>query len=388
MSQPITIPLNKPFLTGRETEYIREAVLSGKIAGDGLFTQRCQAWFRERFGFTHSLLTTSCTDALELAALVLDIREGDEVIVPAYTFVSTANAFVLRGAKLVFTDSLAEHPNIDPAQVEALITPRTRALVVVHYAGMSCDMDALLAIARRHNIALVEDAAQAIGTQHSSGKLLGSMGDLATFSFHETKNVIAGEGGMLVVNRPELMRSAEIIREKGTNRSAFFRGETARYEWIAPGSSFLPSDIIAAFLFAQLEQFDAITAMRVSRWQRYADLLQPLAASGAVLLPVVPACSSLNGNIFYLLCRSREERDALIMHLRETGIYAAFHYLCLHNSPYFRALHDGRTLPNAERFEHTLIRLPMYHELQDTEQDLVCAAITEFFAHYKQEALS
>jgi dTDP-4-amino-4,6-dideoxygalactose transaminase len=380
MSEAYHIPLNRPFLTGRETEYIREAVQSGKIAGDGVFTARCHAWMRQHLHIAHPLLTTSCTDALELAALLLDIQPGDEVIIPAYTFVSTANAFVLRGAVPVFADSSATHPNIDAAQLESLITSRTRAIVPVHYAGMSCEMDTILELATRHGLHVVEDAAQAIGARYKGNRFLGTMGTMGTFSFHETKNVIAGEGGMLAVNDESLLHRAEIIREKGTNRSAFFRGETALYEWISPGSSFLPSDIIAAFLFAQLEQFEFIQNTRLARWTRWQHLLAPLAGKGVFELPQQPAWAETNGNIFYLCCRNRHERDALIAHLRSKGIYAAFHYLALHKSPWFTTHFNNVSLPNAERFEQTLVRLPMYHQLSDAEQDYTTQCIHDFYS--------
>ena len=262
------IPFNKPYLSGNETRYIEEAVLSGKISGDGLFTKRVHAFFEQQLGFQKVLLTTSCTDALEMAALLLDIQPGDEVIVPSYTFVSTANAFVLRGAKIVFVDSTAENPNLDAAALEGLITPRTRAVVPVHYAGIACDMDAIQSVADKHQLTVVEDAAQAIDSFYK-GRPLGSIGALAAFSFHETKNIISGEGGMLAINDPRYVSRAEIIREKGTNRSSFFRGEVDKYSWVDAGSSFLPSDIIAAFLWAQLENLTDIQQRRKAIWQRY-----------------------------------------------------------------------------------------------------------------------
>jgi dTDP-4-amino-4,6-dideoxygalactose transaminase len=377
MNKPMNIPLNKPFLTGRETDYIREAVLSGKIAGDGMFTARCRNWFMQNFGMRQPLLTTSCTDALELAALLLNIGPGDEVILPAYTFVSTANAFILRGAVPVFADSSAGHPNIDAAKIEALITPRTRAIVVVHYAGMSCDMDTVMQLSAKHGIPVIEDAAQAIGSMYRGIQRLGTIGVLGAFSFHETKNIIAGEGGMLSVNDASLAERAEIIREKGTNRSAFFRGEAAKYEWLEPGSSFLPSDIISAFLFAQLEQFDSIQHNRISRWNRYTTLLSAL--SNKIVLPTVPDYADVNGNIYYICCNSISERDALIAHLRGKGIYAAFHYLCLHRSPFFAKHYTGAALQNAERFEQTLVRLPIYFGMSDEEQDYVAECIHDYY---------
>jgi dTDP-4-amino-4,6-dideoxygalactose transaminase len=385
MKAKFTIPLNKPFLTGKETTYIEQAVLSGRIAGDGSFTQRCHQFFSERYGFKHNLLTTSCSDALELAALTLNITAGDEVIVPTYTFVSTANAFALRGAKLIFADSCADHPNIDPQLLPGLITPKTKVIVVVHYAGMACSMDEIIAIAAQHNVAVVEDAAQAINSFYKKDKPLGSLGSVATFSFHETKNIISGEGGLLVVNDTRLMSRAEILREKGTNRSAFFRDEVSRYEWLMVGSSFLPSDIISAFLYAQLEHIDHIQQIRVSHWLRYTELLAPLAKSGMIALPQIPEFASLNGNIFYLLCNSRNERDQLIAYLRDYGIYAAFHYLCLHTSPYFKEKHDGRELVHAKRIEETLVRLPLYFGLTAEEQDYICECIHSFYGQNRMQ---
>ncbi|MGL5889567.1 MAG: dTDP-4-amino-4,6-dideoxygalactose transaminase, partial [Bacteroidia bacterium] len=343
----------------------------------GMFTARCHNWFMQNFGMRQPLLTTSCTDALELAALLLNIGRGDEVILPAYTFVSTANAFILRGAVPVFADSSAGHPNIDAAKIEALITPRTRAIVVVHYAGMSCDMDTVMQLSANYNIPVIEDAAQAIGAMYRGKQRLGTIGALGAFSFHETKNIIAGEGGMLSVNDAALAERAEIIREKGTNRSAFFRGEAAKYEWLEPGSSFLPSDIIAAFLYAQLEQFDVIQQNRISRWNRYNTLLSAL--SDKLVLPQVPDYADVNGNIYYICCNSQTERNALIEYLRDKGIYAAFHYLCLHRSPYFADKYSGVPLHNAERFEQTLVRLPIYFGMNDDEQDFVAECIHAFY---------
>jgi dTDP-4-amino-4,6-dideoxygalactose transaminase len=366
-----TIPFNKPYLHGRELLYIAQAVASGKISGDGGFTHKCHAFFERRYGFRKALMTTSCTDALEMCALLLNIAPGDEVILPSYTFVSTANAFVLRGAKLVFADSLPGHPNIDPDQIEPLIGPRTRAIVVVHYAGVACDMDRINAIARRHGIAVIEDAAQAIESFYR-GRPLGSLGSLSTFSFHETKNVIAGEGGLLVINDESYVQRAEIIREKGTNRSAFFRGEVDKYGWVDVGSSFLPSDIISAYLYAQLEMLDAIQARRCAIWQRYAAALSPWCAHYGFEVPRLPDFASNNGHLFYLVCESVEQRCALIEHLRDDGIHAVFHYLALHHSPYYQARHDGRALPHCERYADRLVRLPLFYELSDAEVDRIC----------------
>lgn len=379
------IPFNKPFLHGRELIYIAEAVSSGKISGDGMFSKRCQAFFEERYGWHKTLMTTSCTDALEMTALLLDIREGDEVIVPSFTFVSTANAFFLRGAKIVFADSLPDHPNIDVAQIENLITPRTRAIVAVHYAGVACDMDGLLALCTRYGVRLVEDNAHGIDSTYK-GQPLGSFGVLSTLSFHETKNISAGEGGLLVINDPSLVERAEIIREKGTNRSAFFRGEVAKYNWVDIGSSFLPSDIVSAYLYAQLEVLNSIQARRIRLWERYWERLAPFSRTLGIHLPAIPEFAKRNGHMFYLECESLAARTALIEGLKVDGIGAVFHYQPLHLSPFFTDRHDGRTLPNSERFADVLLRLPLYYELTDAQQDYVCERIIHHLVQAVQTA--
>ena len=375
--QPV-IPFNKPYLSGRETQYIEEAVRSGKISGDGMFTKRCHEFFERKLGAAKVLLTTSCTDALEMAAILLDIKPGDEVIMPAYTFVSTSNAFVLRGANIVFADSTAENPNLDAAALEGLVTPRTRAIVPVHYAGIACDMDAILAVAGRHGLAVVEDAAQAIDSYHN-GRPLGTLGALGAFSFHETKNIISGEGGMLVINDPAHAQRAEIIREKGTNRSSFFRGEVDKYGWVDMGSSFLPSDIIAAFLWAQLEHLDDIQARRKAIWLRYHDAFAALPALG-VGLPHLPAFATNNGHMFYLVTRDLAERTALIAYLKELQVFPVFHNLSLHTSPYYAARHDGRVLPWSDHYTDCLLRLPLYYELHPELQQRVIDGILSFYA--------
>ncbi|MDH6308490.1 dTDP-4-amino-4,6-dideoxygalactose transaminase [Dysgonomonas sp. PFB1-18] len=376
------IPFNKPYLTGKETHYMYQAVLSGKISGNGIFTKKCQAFFEEQYNFGKCLLTTSCTDALEMAAILVDIQPGDEVIIPSYTFVSTANAFVLRGAKIVFADSMANNPNIDADKIEALITPKTKAIVPVHYAGFACDMDKIMEIARKHNLYVVEDAAQAIDNYYISKdgtkKALGSIGDLAAFSFHETKNIISGEGGMLVVNNKKFEKRAEIIWEKGTNRSAFFRGEVDKYGWADMGSSFLPSEIIAAFLWAQLENLENIQDKRKHIWNIYNEGLKDYALTNNVKLPFVPEYSTNNAHMFYLICKDLEHRTGLINMLKANDVLSVFHYLSLHSSPYYSDKHDGRVLPECDRYADTLLRLPFYYELTDDDQAKIISLINEY----------
>lgn len=374
----MNIPFNKPFLTGKETDYIREAVESGKISGDGIFTRKCHQFFEARYGFKKTLLTTSCTDALEMAAILCNIQPGDEVIAPSYTFVSTVNAFVLRGAKIVFADSERMTPNIDVASIESLITPHTKAIVPVHYAGIACEMDMILDIAQRHKLFVVEDAAQAIDSFYK-GRPLGSLGHFGAFSFHETKNINSGEGGMLTVNDDRFVARAEIIREKGTNRSAFFRGEVDKYSWVDIGSSFLPSDIIAAFLYAQLEYLETIQQRRYRLWCLYRELLEPLQADGLIQLPVIPPDATNNAHMFYIVCRSLDERSGLIEHLKKHGILAVFHYFPLHRSPYYHDCHDGRVLPNAERFSDCLLRLPLFYSLGEHDVQQIVETTKDFF---------
>lgn len=370
------IPFNKPFLTGKETEYIKNAVLSGKISGNGDFTKKCQNFFEKRYGFKKCLLTTSCTDALEMAAMLCDIHPGDEVIVPSYTFVSTALAFVRAGAKIVFADSMPNHPNIDADKIESLITPRTKVIVPVHYAGIACDMDKIMNIATRHHLLVVEDAAQAIDSYYKK-RPLGSIGHLAAFSFHETKNIISGEGGMLVINDERFIRRAEILWEKGTNRAEFFRGEVNKYGWVDIGSSFLPSEVIAAFLWAQLEQLDLIQTKRKSLWNKYNELLAPLANKATFSLPLIPDYATNNAHMFYLVCSSLEDRSRLIYALKSNDVLAVFHYLSLHSSPYYKDKHDGRSLPNCDQFADCLVRLPMYYELEEAEVCFVSSCISK-----------
>ncbi len=373
------IPFNRPFLTGKEAHYMYQAVYTGKLSGNGCFTKKCQQFFEEKYGFKKALMTTSCTDALEMCAILCDVKPGDEVIVPSYTFVSSALAFVRQGAKIIFADSMANNPNIDAEKLEALITPRTKVIVPVHYAGVACDMDRIMEIANKYNILVVEDAAQAIDSYYK-GKPLGSIGHMAAFSFHETKNIISGEGGLLAINDGRFVRRSEIIWEKGTNRSEFFRGEVNKYGWCDTGSSFLPSEVISAFLWAQLENLDMIQNRRKAIWRQYHDGLKPLADKGYISLPDIPDYATNNAHMFYIVCRSLEERSALIKHLKEKDILAVFHYLSLHLSEYYQKNNtDIPCLPECDRYADCLLRLPMYYELTEEQVAFILNAINEFF---------
>lgn len=372
------IPFNKPFLTGKETLYIEQAVQSGKISGNGMFTQKCQTFFENQYGFKKALLTTSCTDALEMCALLIDCAPEDEIIVPSYTFVSTALAFVRQGVKIVFADSEEENPNLDVSKLEPLITSKTKAIVVVHYAGVAVDMDGVMQLAQKYNLIVIEDAAQAIDSYYK-GKPLGSIGHLAAFSFHETKNVIAGEGGLLAINDDNYVDRAEIIWEKGTNRASFFRGEINKYGWVDTGSSFLPSEIIAAFLWAQLENLTAIQTKRKAIWNTYYNALQNLEQQQKFKLPQIPSYASNNAHMFYLVCDSLATRSALIAYLKSKDIHAVFHYLSLHKSDYYLKDNATATLPNSDCFTDTLLRLPFYYDLNNEEQQKVIQSIQEFY---------
>lgn len=393
----MTIPFNKPFLTGKEAHYIYQAVYSGKLSGNGVYTKKCQNFFEEQYGFRKALMTTSCTDALEMAAILCDIKPGDEVIAPSYTFVSTVLAFVRQGAKIVFCDSCKDNPDIDPDRIEALITPRTRVIIPVHYAGVACDMDRIMDIAHRHNLLVVEDAAQAIGSYYK-GRPLGSIGHFGCFSFHETKNIIAGEGGLLTINDERFIRRSEIIWEKGTNRSEFFRGEVNKYGWIDTGSSFLPSELISAFLWAQIENIDTIQARRKAIWEQYYAGLKPIADKELITLPDIPAYATNNAHMFYIVCRSLEERSAFIAHMKQNGIQAVFHYLSLHRSGFYLTHPDSRPdncqeiervgdeeqvvglhLPNCDHFADCLVRLPLFYELTDEEVKRILDSCHSFF---------
>ncbi|MDK2910029.1 MAG: dTDP-4-amino-4,6-dideoxygalactose transaminase [Bacteroidales bacterium] len=375
----VKIPFNKPYVGPGEVMGVLRAALGGSLAGNGKYTRLCQQYFETKFGFRKTLLTTSCTDALEMSALLAGISPGDEVIMPSYTFVSTANAFVLRGAKVVFADTLPHLPLLDPVDVEKRITPRTRAIVVVHYCGMACPMDEFIDLARRRQLLLIEDAAHAYDSYYN-GKPLGSLGHLATFSFHETKNIISGEGGLLVINDPELMSKAEIIWEKGTNRAAFQRGETDKYTWVEAGSSFLPSDIIAAFLYAQLKKADFIQRKRKQIWYSYYQYLQPLHEQGLINLPQVPSYATVNGNFFYFTLKDATKRDGLLRDLQAKGIHAVFHYLPLHQSPFYLKHNPAVTLPNTERFAASIVRLPFFVGLKEKEIKWICHTVTQLLS--------
>lgn len=368
------IPFNKPYLTGKEAHYMYQAVYTGKLSGNGIFTKKCQKYFEEKYGIKKCLLTTSGTDALEMCAMLCNLKPGDEVIVPSYTFVSTALAFLREGAKVVFADSADNNPNIDVKKLESLITPNTKVIAPVHYAGVACDMDAIMSLAEKYNLIIVEDAAQAIDSYYK-GRPLGSIGHLAAFSFHETKNIIAGEGGLLAVNDERFIRRSEIIWEKGTNRAEFFRGEVNKYGWCDMGSSFLPSEVVSAFLWAQLENMEMIQEKRKLLWNTYFKLLKPLADKGHFHIPNIPEYATNNGHMFYLVMPSLKERTAFIKYMKEHDILTVFHYLSLHSSEFYKDKHDGRELPNCDHFADCLVRLPMFYELEVKQVEEICKTI-------------
>jgi dTDP-4-amino-4,6-dideoxygalactose transaminase len=377
------IPFNKPYLTGNETKYLQEAVATGKISGNGIFTNKSQQALNRLTGARKSLLTTSCTDALEMSAILIGISQGDEVIMPSYTFVSTANAFILRGAKIVFADSRPDHPGMDESTIEDLITQKTRAIVAVHYAGVACNMGKLKEIANKHGLYLIEDAAQAIDsyfiTDDGEPMPLGSIGEFGTLSFHETKNIQCGEGGALLINDQRFEQRAEIIWEKGTNRAAFWRGEIDKYGWVDIGSSFLPSELVAAFLFAQLEETQSIQERRKDIWNTYHEGFQHIETKGVLRRPVVPHYATNNGHAYYLVCNSEEERGALIASLKGKEIHAVFHYQSLHRSKYFESQHDGRTLKWADAYTDRLVRLPLHLHITDDDRTRIIDEVNHHF---------
>jgi dTDP-4-amino-4,6-dideoxygalactose transaminase len=369
------IPFNKPYLTGKEISYIEDAVKSGKISGNGKYTQLCQQWFERKYNFNKCLLTTSCTDALEMAAILIDVKPGDEIILPSYTFVSTANAFVLRGANLIFVDSRDDHPGMDEKAIEKLITSKTKAIVPVHYGGVSCDMDIIMNIANKYNLFVIEDAAQAIDSyfigKDGIKRALGSIGHLAAFSFHETKNIISGEGGMLVINDKNLVSRSEIIWEKGTNRSSFFRGEVDKYSWVDIGSSFLPSEITAAFLWAQLNVICEIQKKRIEIWHFYHNELYSWAENNNIQLASIANYATNNAHMFYLCFGDDKQRYKMINKLKSKGILSVFHYISLHSSSFYIDKHDGRNLINSDKYSNCLLRLPLYFELTTSDLDYI-----------------
>ena len=375
------IPFNKPYLSGNELHYIYQAVHSGKISGNGVFTQKCQKYFEEQLGCKKALLTTSCTDALEMCAILADIKSGDEVIVPSFTFVSTALPFVRQGAKIIFADSRKDHPGIDEERIEELITSRTKVIIPVHYAGVACDMDKIMYLGDKYNLMIIEDAAQAIDSYYN-GMPLGRIGHLAAFSFHETKNINSGEGGLLVLNDDRFLERSEIIWEKGTNRSQFFRGEVNKYGWVDIGSSFLPSEITAAYLWAQLENLEAIQMRRKQIWMKYSSELKDLIGTKHIQMPFVPGYATNNGHMFYFVCENLEQRTSLIECLKKREINAVFHYQSLHKSLYARNadLFSG-SLVNTERYSDALLRLPLYFELKDEDQELIIDSIKSFYSN-------
>ena len=376
------IPFNKPYLSGKELQNISEALNSGKISGNGDFTKKCQSFFEKNYGFKKCFLTSSCSAALEMAAILINIQPEDEVIIPTYTFVSTANAFALRGAKIVFADSQKDHPSLDVSKLEALITENTKVIVPVHYAGVACDMEEIMSIVKKHNIFVIEDAAQAIDSYFidSDGKQtpLGQFGQLSTFSFHETKNIISGEGGLLAINDPELIERAEIIWEKGTNRISFFRNEVDKYGWVDIGSSFLPSELTAAFLYAQLENLSAIQEKRLLLWKQYDKYLT--IENDYFQTSTLPKYATQNAHMYYLTMKSPQLRTQLIQHLKEHKIMAVFHYQSLHKSKYTSSIgNDTQTLPESDRYTDNLVRLPLFYELSVEEVNYISQMVLEFF---------
>ncbi len=370
------IPFNKPYLTGNEYSYIQEVIASGKIASNGKFTAKCERFFEERYGFKRALLTNSCTTALEMAALLIDVKPGDEIIVPSYTYVSTANVFEKFGAKVVFVDACAEFPNLDPEKLEALITPKTKAIVPMHYAGVCCDMDRIMEIANHHQLFVIEDAAMSIDNTYDN-KYIGSLGHFAAFSFHETKNITCGEGGLLVVNDPKFIERAEILRDKGTNRKLFLKGAVDKYEWVDIGGSFAPNEITAAYLLAQLEQLDLIQNKRLEIWNAYLKEFESI-ESHLIDIPKIPSHSKSNGHGFFIVCNSIQTRDSLITFMAKKGIQLTFHYQTLHQSRYYLDRNQAISLPNSERFSDGLVRFPLYAELAIETVQLICGVVREF----------
>ncbi len=376
------LPLNKPYLSGNELYYIEDALKEAHISGNGKYTKKCHGYFKDKYGFKKTLLTTSCTDALEMCAILLDIKNDDEVILPSFTFVSTALAFYRQGAKLVFADCRRDFPSIDESKIEDLITPKTKAIVVVHYAGISCNMDMIMKVAEKYNLFVIEDAAQSFNSFYKT-RPLGGIGHLGCMSFHETKNIQCGEGGMLIINDNRFVERSEIIWEKGTNRAKFFRGEINKYGWVDTGSSFLPSELNAAFLFAQLEMSEIIQDKRLKIWNKYFNEFKKLKLPDFDL-PLIPEYASQNGHLFYIVLKNKVRQQKLINFLREKDIYAAFHYLPLHQSEFYKKRHDGRKLNYCDKFSDCLVRLPLFFELTDKQQSYIISTVVDFFKTEKR----
>lgn len=371
------IPYNKPYFSGKELEYMKNVCYSATMSGNGEYTKKCQAFFEERYGFKKCFLTTSGTDALEMCAMLCKLKNGDEVIIPSYTFVSTALAFMREGASIVFADSSSSSPNITAEIIEPLITERTKVIALVHYAGIACDMDAIMALADKYNLLVVEDAAHAIDSFYN-GKPLGGIGHFSAFSFHETKNISCGEGGLLVVNKEEFIPRSEILWEKGTNRSAFYRGAVDKYGWVDMGSSFLPSEFNAAYLWAQLENLDDIQEKRKYIWRKYYDGLKGHIDESNMTLPFVPNYATVNGHIFYIICSSLDYRTNLMAYLKENGIQSTFHYIPLHSSEFYKQRYKGTDLPNCNKYGDCLVRLPLYYSLSDNAIDRIVKLISDY----------
>lgn len=373
------IPFNKPYYSGKEKRYISKAMETKTLTGDMKMIRDCEELLENQYGFEKVFLTNSCTMALEMAALIAGIQPGDEVILPSYTFVSTANAFALRGAKLLFIDSKQNHPNMDETELESLISDKTKAIVVVHYAGVANDFEVIQKIAQKHDLTIIEDAAQCIDSFYND-KPLGTLGDISCFSFHETKNIHCGEGGFIAINNPKLITKAEVVRNKGTNKAAFSKGEISKYEWVDLGYSSIPSSITAAFLFSQLEKIEKVQKRRLKLWKNYFKKLKHLQKSKQIELPVIPKYASNNAHIFYFVCASNDERNRLISFLYQEGVQAVFHYQSLHSSPFFKSKHDGRSLSNSDKYSERLVRLPLFFDLMPEEQELIISKVIEFYS--------
>ncbi|MFT4524148.1 MAG: dTDP-4-amino-4,6-dideoxygalactose transaminase [Bacteroidia bacterium] len=380
----MNVKFNQPYTTGNELKYLEKAISFGHLSGNGEFTKKSQDLLKRHSAVRQCLLTTSCTDALEMSSLLAEVKQGDEVIIPAYTFVSTANAFAMRGAKIVLVDSRPDHPGMDENQLESLINNRTKAIVPVHYAGVACDMEKIMALARQFNLMVVEDAAQAIDAtftwKNSNVSALGSIGHLGAYSFHETKNIQCGEGGALLVNDPSLIDRAEIIIENGTNRISFMKGEVDKYDWMEIGSSFMPSELTAAFLYAQLQKINEIQSLRMNIWNQYFHGFTSLIKSGKVRGPHIPEYASNNAHMFYLVCNNAKERTDLINHLRNLGINPAFHYQSLHNSPYFKLKNNNRPFPEAEKYTDQLVRMPLHPQLSADQVSYVIDQVHQYYS--------